>query len=331
MIKGLVSLLTPCYNSGKFVHRLLDSVLSQDYPSIEMVMVDDGSTDDTKQKIEAYIPKFEQRGYTLRYVYKENGGTASAINYGLHLLNGEFIAWPDSDDYYTFKDSISSFVSTLDCSEDKVGMVRSPLPIMELNKDGVVTKKEISTPPIGNPFKSIVSGSGFLMVNITYMIKAKALDVSIPNRKIYTGYNSQNIQMFEPITYCYDTVDTKPNLVTYVVRLDSDSHKSRSCEQLVERNRQWLDIHIHTLDRMLYLKSEEREHYKKMCANHQLKDMLNTSFHFANAKEAAKVMEEMKSWGIEIKTSDFIKLRFLQVFGATVFLSMQKLKRSINH
>ena len=59
MRKNLVSNVTPCYNSAKYLYRLLDSVLMQDYPDIEMFAIDDGSTDNTKEIIESYIPRFQ--------------------------------------------------------------------------------------------------------------------------------------------------------------------------------------------------------------------------------------------------------------------------------
>ena len=65
MQKGLVSLLTPCYNAGHLIHRLLDSVLNQTYPFIEMIVIDDGSTDNSEQVIRSYISRFEERGYIL--------------------------------------------------------------------------------------------------------------------------------------------------------------------------------------------------------------------------------------------------------------------------
>ena len=113
MQKGLVSIITPCYNTGSIVHRLLDSILEQDYPSVEMFAIDDGSTDNTPDVIKSYIPKFEKKGYRLTYVKQENGGQSSAINNGLKMVSGEYLAWPDSDDFYCVPTAISSLVITL--------------------------------------------------------------------------------------------------------------------------------------------------------------------------------------------------------------------------
>ena len=61
IIKGLVSIVTPCYNGEKLIHRLLDSVLRQDYQQIEMIVVDDGSKDQTRSVVEGYVETFENR------------------------------------------------------------------------------------------------------------------------------------------------------------------------------------------------------------------------------------------------------------------------------
>ena len=72
-IKGLVSIVTPCYNTGAILHRLFDSILSQDYPSIEMYAINDGSSDNTEDVIKSYIPKFETKGYKLECINQPNG------------------------------------------------------------------------------------------------------------------------------------------------------------------------------------------------------------------------------------------------------------------
>ena len=86
MQKGLVSIITPCYNTGDILHRLLDSILSQDYPHVEMYAINDGSNDNTEDVIKGHIPKFQEKGYELHYVYQENSGQSAALNNGLKLI-----------------------------------------------------------------------------------------------------------------------------------------------------------------------------------------------------------------------------------------------------
>lgn len=99
--KGLVSIITPCYNGAHLIPRLLDSVLAQDYPTVEMFVVDDGSTDTTIEVVDGYAPRFEAHGYTLRCLHREHQGQSAALSLGLKEVKGEYLLWPDSDDYFT--------------------------------------------------------------------------------------------------------------------------------------------------------------------------------------------------------------------------------------
>ena len=124
MEKGLVSIVTPCYNVEKFIFRLMDSILSQDYDKIEMITVDDGSKDNSKAVIESYIPRFEKRGYSLRYIKQENTGAGGALRNGLQYVNGEFLLWPDSDDFYATNQTISKMVNVLANTSEEYSLVR---------------------------------------------------------------------------------------------------------------------------------------------------------------------------------------------------------------
>lgn len=312
MTEGLVSLLTPCYNGGKFIHRLLDSVLIQDYPHIEMIVVDDGSTDDTQQKVEEYIPKFTQRGYSLNYLHKENGGQASAINMGLPLLRGEFIAWPDSDDFYTYPHSVSTFVNALKEGGDKVGLARSIGKFIDASSmKPSLWSSSLTYAPVEKSFIAMIKDGNFLMVPINYMAKATAIDASIPERQIYQGRHPQNIQMFDPLTYCFKVVDTEPGLTTIVVRDNSHSHSPRTFEQLLDDFDGFMDIHEHTFDNMPYLSTHEREKYKKIVAKMQLNEKLSICFHQLDKNMAHNVAKEMKRKKVSMHWKKRIKYAML--------------------
>lgn len=90
---GLVSVLIPTYNRDYILGAAIESVLSQTYRPIEVIVVDDGSTDNTR----ALVGKF---GPEVRYIYQENAGLAPARNTGLAAARGEFVAFQDSDDLW---------------------------------------------------------------------------------------------------------------------------------------------------------------------------------------------------------------------------------------
>jgi len=88
-----VSVIIPAYNQAILTGKTIESVLSQTYKNIEIIVVDDGSTDNTAEFLEAYTGR-------IKYLYKKNGGACSARNAGIKLATGEYIGLLDCDDLY---------------------------------------------------------------------------------------------------------------------------------------------------------------------------------------------------------------------------------------
>ena len=124
---GLVSVVIPTYNRATLIGPAIESVLRQTYPHIEIIVVDDGSTDRTREVVEAF-------GQPVRYVHQVNGGAASARNRGLREATGEFIALLDSDDQW-FPWKLEAQVRVLDRYPD-VGMVWTDMTAVD--EDGAV-------------------------------------------------------------------------------------------------------------------------------------------------------------------------------------------------
>lgn len=89
----LVSVIIPVYNGENYVREAIDSVLSQTYKNIEIVVVNDGSTDNTDTILNSY-------GTKIKYYKKENGGVGSALNLAIKKAKGEYISWLSHDDMY---------------------------------------------------------------------------------------------------------------------------------------------------------------------------------------------------------------------------------------
>ena len=91
MVDGLVSIITPCYNGERFIAETIESVLGQTYANWEMIVVDDGSRDNTAQVAAGYAA----RDGRIQVVRQPNGGTASARNNAMRRAKGRYIALLD--------------------------------------------------------------------------------------------------------------------------------------------------------------------------------------------------------------------------------------------
>lgn len=91
-----ISIVVPVYNSEKYLNKCIDSLINQTIKDIEIVIVNDGSTDNSQKIIDEYAQKYPSK---IKKFYKENGGQASARNLGIKNATGEFIAFVDVDDY----------------------------------------------------------------------------------------------------------------------------------------------------------------------------------------------------------------------------------------
>lgn len=96
MEKGLVSIITPMYNGGRYVAQTIETVLQQTYPYWEMIIIDDGSKDNGPAIVQAYADKDPR----IQLYAQANGGSAAARNNGIRRAKGQYIALLDSDDLW---------------------------------------------------------------------------------------------------------------------------------------------------------------------------------------------------------------------------------------
>lgn len=117
MDSPFVSVIIPAYNAQHYIGEALDSILDQEWPNLEIIVVDDGSTDNTREVVERYAPR-------VTYLYQANSGSCAAPrNHGLAECRGQYIAFLDADDLMT-SDRIVRQVEFLEGHPD-VGLVFS--------------------------------------------------------------------------------------------------------------------------------------------------------------------------------------------------------------
>jgi glycosyltransferase involved in cell wall biosynthesis len=93
-----VSIAMPCYNKAQYIGKMFDSIIAQKWDNIELILVNDGSTDGTREVIADYEPRFRERGYELVIIDQENAGVCAAAKAGLERVTGDYVCCVDADD-----------------------------------------------------------------------------------------------------------------------------------------------------------------------------------------------------------------------------------------
>lgn len=316
MIRNLVSIITPCYNTGNLLPRLLDSILKQVYPYIEMFCIDDGSTDDTHAVIESYKSQFTQKGYVLHYVYQPNSGQSVAINKGLKLVNGEYLVWPDSDDWYSTANAISKMVQVLKDSDDSVGMVRCLAEYvseetLEINhKISFVGKMELFE-------DCLFHQNGMWYCSGGYMCRMDDIDQNILKREIYTEKNAgQNWQLMLPLLYGKKCITINEYHYKILERTVSHSRgQYKTYEEQIVKLRTYENTIISTLRRMPNIPNNQMEDYVRDVKKKYLIERYYLSFYFGKSRESSIIETQLwQEFGFSIPWCKKVRLYLSRYF-----------------
>lgn len=201
-----VSVIVPVYNVEKYLKQCLDSLVNQTLKDIEIIVVNDGSTDSSEDIIKEYVDKYKG---IVKYYKKENGGLSDARNYGLDYATGKYVGFVDSDDYV----DINMFEKMYEKAK------KDDSDIVECNFKWVYPKK--SKDDIGIKYKTkkeMIINARVMACNKIY--KKELLDKN--NIRFTKGIRYEDVEFFYKLVPYVESISfVKDTFYYYIQRKDS--------------------------------------------------------------------------------------------------------------
>lgn len=304
MMEPLVSIITPCYNGENYLDRYFQAILAQTYENLELIFINDGSTDRTDELVEKYRPQLEQRGILFTYLTQEkNQGQAAGLNRGLKLFTGEYLTWLDADDEIT-----------PDCIEKKVQYLQEHPEFQMVRSDGIYfnedskTKKSIATEQDKHPqniFEQLLLVQTYGCCGC-YMITKALLLKCYPDRDIFESRVGQNWQLLVPAaSYSVCGYIDEP---LYIVYEHGDSH-SRSAQNFYQRWDRFTEVLIHAIE----ISQCDQEQYLRLAAENNARQKFYYAVSCGDKQMMSETIQSMRKNGhITLKEKLlYFKHRFL--------------------
>ena len=330
-MQPLVSVITPCFNGETFLNGYFQSILHQSYNRLELIFVNDGSTDQTEKIALSYQEALKRRGIIYKYLYQAHGGQAKAMNTGFKVMTGKYLIWPDSDDLLS-PDSIEKRVNFLE-KNPEFDFVRTSgdffnfetrKRIGTINYYGDASSKDI--------FLDLIQENTYCACGC-YMIKTEMFRQIYPDLTIYESDAGQNWQILIPVAGKGKCGYIDEELYHIAVRDNSHSRHQRSLEEEVARRlelKKVLKISIEKSGR------SDRDYQKIVDIKYQ--HILYRIYLNAGALEDAKACYDALKIEKDVRSDEY--RQYLQMWHPTrykiyclkdlILRILRKLKRNIN-
>lgn len=293
-MKNLVSVIIPCYNGAKTIDRAIRSVYEQNYPKIELIVVDDGSTDQSKEKILAWNKLFADAGYSLKYVYQKNQGPGGAINTALQYVTGEFLMLLDADDEYlegAIVERIDYFKKQPECGVVRSNgwRVKGDLKYLFLYDEAEKQEQDV--------FTALLRGETNNWAG-SYMVRTDLLFEFYPDRKIYPSRYGQNLQILLPAVFQKPCGYIDKPLMNYILQESSLSQTSdpAKAKQKDLRNAEgYLEIRRHMVDTIVQ-DEIQRKYYHNQVSGAYWRSILHIAAQYRDKVLMKQSVSQLKQY-----------------------------------
>ena len=245
-MRPLVTLVTPVYNAMPWLREYLDCVERQTWRPLEVILVDDGSTDGSADCLREREGALKAAGLTVRILLCEHKGQAAAFNAALPHIHGELFTWCDADDLLT-TDSVEKKALWL-MEHPKIGMVRSNGTVLDADLGTVLGDSAGANDRCDkNIFEELFGDRTYCYAGC-YMVRTETFFAGYPDKRMPESPEGQNLQLLLPVasrTVC-GYLDEK--LHTYCRRCGSHSNQKRSYQESLRRIENFTALRLAVLE-----------------------------------------------------------------------------------
>lgn len=301
MEKGLVSVITPCYNGEKFIEQYVNSLLTQKYKKLEIIFVNDGSVDSSEELILTAKQRLINEGYSFKYFKIENQGAASACNYALKHITGEYIILFDIDDIL-LPEAISIKVEFLNKNLE-YGIIRNNGYFVSADDPNVNLKSFIQgyeTKEEESLFEDLLYGISYNWPG-SFMIRTCDFIKGNQGLEIYCSQFGQNLQFMLPVAYVSKSYFINMYLMKYL-RHENAHSAVRTYEKMLSLYNGYMENRVEILKGM-HLSEETLNQYVKeiyirfskirleLAEQYHMKDDMDREYHFLKNKKRLSFRE----------------------------------------
>jgi len=320
MNRPKVSIITPCYNCEKTIHRLISSLIRQTYGNIEFIFINDGSTDGSLDVLIKNEDLFYDNKIEIKIIDQENQGVGGAINSGLKVVDGEYLCWIDADDYLETR-SI----------EEKVNFLELNTEFGAVTTNGFIFRHPNYTKPIALSGDNLDNANHrqfnlllmerSVFIPAAHMIKMSSLRDVNPSLQIFPASRGQNWQLLLPVYYKYKRGYIEEPLFNYVVYENSLSRGDNTFIKKILRNDEHEEI-LQKVIQSIKMPNSEKEFYSKFIKVRYLRKKMLAASIYNNKDFAISIFRELREISIINAKDIFIIIFSFLPFGETFKVSL---------
>ena len=317
LVPDQVSLIVPCYNIAPYFEDFVSSVIAQTYKKIEVILVNDGADQATTDALRASVPRFEAEGYAVKLIEQKNAGLGGAIDRGLKHFTGEFVMWPDPDDWL-MPNSLERRVEVMR-AHPEVGLLRTNAALW-IDARGVYEGHFLPTDGSVRRVPDLFEELLFLRrfcAPVCHMARSEMfLQVHTERAIFFEAASSQNFQMLVPLVEAFPVLEVPGEVLAgYRIREDSRSRApNKTREKLMGRFDQLMTLAEATMPR---LKTATPERLERMRNFHWRNRMLPIAYRAAMKERCLDLVgRSALPGGTKAIARGLIRLRCNGVFQA---------------